>query len=77
MIMNAFPAIGLSGKTNPLKSTYYLDLGESDHVTFSISHLSNLKTMMETFVSILQMVSVFQSLLWFPPYLTANLLSIS
>lgn len=44
MIMNALSVVGFSDTTIPLTSTWYLDSVASNHMTFSPSHLSNLKT---------------------------------
>lgn len=89
MIMNAFSALGLSGNTNQLTSTLYLDSGMSNHMTFSSTNLSNLKkydgnlrvhTADGGNVPISATSNVSYSLplnhVFLSPYLTTNLLSV-
>ena len=43
MIVNAFSALGLSGKPKQSHSTWYMDSGASNHMTHSSDNLSQLK----------------------------------
>ena len=43
MIVNAFSALGLSGKNKQSNSTWYMDSGASNHMTHSSDTLSQIQ----------------------------------
>eukprot|EP00268_Persea_americana_P051754 TRINITY_DN5737_c1_g2_i2.p3 TRINITY_DN5737_c1_g2~~TRINITY_DN5737_c1_g2_i2.p3 ORF type:complete len:110 (+),score=22.00 TRINITY_DN5737_c1_g2_i2:472-801(+) len=43
MIINAFSALGISGKNQSSSSIWFIDSGASNHMTSSTTHLSNLQ----------------------------------